>query len=160
MLINAPPTKESRTLSRGERALRTVVVGEAAWTFMRDKERRAGLASAFAPGFAVPDVFVEDLGRTTHSAFSGASFALDRYLERQPLADRVAELELPTVVVFGLEDQRVDPGSLAPFEHLSSVRVERLEGVGHSPMWEAPERTAELIAQAVRRPPQPGPGPR
>ena len=150
VLLNAPPTKESRTLSRAERALRTVVVGEAAWTFMREKDRRAGLASAFAPGFPVPDVFVQDLGRTTHSAFSGASFALDRFLEQGPLARRLAALGLPTLVVFGIEDQRVDPGSLAPFEHLPSVRVERLDGVGHSPMWEAPERTAELIGEAAQ----------
>ncbi len=160
VLLNAPPTKESRSLSRAERALRTVVMGEAAWAFMREKDRRAGLASAFAPGFPVPDVFVQDLGRTTHSAFSGASFALDRFLEQGPLAKRIAALGLPTLVVFGIEDQRVAPGSLAGFESLPGVRVERLEGVGHSPMWEAPERTAELIADALRRPPQPEPGPR
>ena len=126
-----------------------MVVGEAAWTLMRDKERRGGLASAFAPGFEAPDVFVEDLARTSHAAFSGASFALDRYLEQKPLAERVASLGLASTVIFGVDDQRVDVASLEPFEALPDVRVERLTGVGHSPMWEAPGRTAELIAQVA-----------
>jgi pimeloyl-ACP methyl ester carboxylesterase len=151
VLVNSPPTAASRMLSRAERALRTVVIGEAAWTLMSDRQRRAGLASAFAPGFPVPDVFVEALARTSHAAFSGASFALDRFLEERGLAERAASLGLPTTVIFGVEDQRVDVESLSRFEGLSGVRVQRLPGVGHSPMWEAPERTAELIAEAAGR---------
>ncbi len=149
VLVNAPPTPESRMLSRAERALRTVVMGEAAWTLMGDRQRRTGLASAFAPGFPVPDVFVEAMKRTPHAAFSGASFALDRFLEKRGLGERVAALGLPTTVVFGVEDQRVDVGSLEVYEGVGSVRVERLAEVGHSPMWEAPERTSELIVAAA-----------
>ncbi len=149
VLVNSPPTEQSRRLSRAERALRTVAVGEAAWALMRDKERRAALASAFAPGFPVPDVFVEALARTSHAAFSGTSFALDRFLRERPLAERVRELGLPATVIFGLEDQRVDPAAIALFDSLPGVQVHRLGGVGHSPMWEAPERTAELIAEAA-----------
>jgi pimeloyl-ACP methyl ester carboxylesterase len=149
VLVNSPPTEESRRLSRAERALRTMVVGEAAWTSMRDKDRRAALASAFAPGFAVPAVFVEALARTSHAAFSGTSFGLDRFLQERPLDERVRELGLPTTVIFGMEDQRVDPSAIEPFDSLPGVRVERLERVGHSPMWEAPERTIELIGEAA-----------
>jgi pimeloyl-ACP methyl ester carboxylesterase len=149
VLVNAPPTKESRTLSRTERALRTMVVGETAWRLMRDSDRRAGLSSAFAPGFQVPDVFVEDLARTTHAAFAGSSLGLDRFLEQRPLAERVAALGIPTTVIFGIQDQRVNSASLAPFEQLDGVTVHRLLGSGHSPMWEEPERAAELIAQAA-----------
>jgi pimeloyl-ACP methyl ester carboxylesterase len=151
VLVNAPPSPESRTLLRAERALRTVAFGEAAWRLMRDRERRAGLASAFAPGFSVPDVFVEDLKRTSHAAFAATSFALERFLAERPLADRVAALALPTTVIFGMLDQRVDSASLAGFEGLSEVRVEQLPDAGHSPMWEQPERTAELIARASLR---------
>jgi pimeloyl-ACP methyl ester carboxylesterase len=149
VLVNAPPTKESRTLSRTERALRTMAVGETAWRLMRDRDRRAGLASAFRPGFAVPEVFVEDFARTTHAAFAGSSLGLDRFLEQRPLAERVAALGLPTTVIFGIQDQRVDRASLAPLEQLDGVVVHRLLGSGHSPMWEEPERTAELIGQSA-----------
>lgn len=149
VLVNSPPTPESRMLSRAERALRTVVVGEAAWTLMGDRQRRAGLASAFAPGFPVPDVFMDAMARTSHAAFSGASFALDRFLEERGLGERVAALGLPTTVIFGVEDQRVDSGSLSVYEGMGGVRVERLTGVGHSPMWEAPEPMAELIREAA-----------
>jgi pimeloyl-ACP methyl ester carboxylesterase len=148
VLVNAPPSVESRTLSRAERALRTVVLGEAAWRLMGDRERRAGLASAFAPGFSVPDVFVEDLKRTSHAAFAGTSFALERFLAERPLADRVAGLKMPTTVIFGMLDQRVDSASLAAYEGLGEVTVEQLPDAGHSPMWEQPVRTAELIAAA------------
>jgi pimeloyl-ACP methyl ester carboxylesterase len=149
VLINSPPTPESRMLSRAERALRTVVVGEAAWTLMGDRQRRAGLASAFAPGCPVPDVFVEAMAGTSHAAFSGASFALERFLRERDLGRRVAALGLPTTVIFGVEDQRVDTRSLSVYGGVASVRVERLAGVGHSPMWEAPERTAELISETA-----------
>jgi pimeloyl-ACP methyl ester carboxylesterase len=149
VLINAPATKQSRMLSRAERALRKATLGEAAWRLMRDRDRRAGLASAFAPGFPVPDVFVEDLARTTHAAFAGSSLALDSYLEQRPLAERVADLGVPVSVIFGLLDQRVDSAMLEPFEYLKRVSVHRLSESGHTPMWEESERTAALIAAAA-----------
>jgi pimeloyl-ACP methyl ester carboxylesterase len=149
VLINSPPTIESRQPSGAERALRRPVIGEVAWKLMGDRERRAGLRSAFAPGFEVPRVFADDLGRTSHSAFSEATTALDAYLEQRPLAERVTALGTRALVIFGIEDQRVDPGAVAPFDELTTVTVERLDGCGHSPMWERPEIVGDLVKAFV-----------
>ncbi len=149
VLINSPPTLQSRQPSAAERALRRPLVGELAWKLIGDRERRAGLRSAFAPGFEVPQVFLDDLARTSHPAFSGATAALDAYLTQRPLADRVAALGIPALVIFGVEDQRVDGAALAPFDELAHVTVERVERCGHSPMWERPELTVQLLEAFV-----------
>ncbi len=149
VLINSPPTVQSRQPSAAERALRRPLIGEMAWKLMSDRARRAGLRSAFAPGYGVPQVFVEDLGRTSHSAFSGATNALDAYLEQRPLASRVNALGIPTLVIFGIEDRRVDGGSVALFDELPSVTVERVRACGHSPMWEEPGITVSLVKRFV-----------
>jgi pimeloyl-ACP methyl ester carboxylesterase len=150
VLINSPPTVESRLPSRVELALRRPVIGEAAWKLIGDRERRVGLRSAFAPGFKVPQVFVDDLSRTAHAAFAGATGALEEYLAQQPLAARVATLAFPTTVIFGVDDQRVDGRAIAPFDALPEVTVARLERCGHSPMWERPPETAELVRAGAR----------
>jgi pimeloyl-ACP methyl ester carboxylesterase len=49
------------------------------------------------------------------------------------------------LVIFGIEDQRVDAGAIAPFDELANVTVERVGACGHSPMWERPEVTADLV---------------
>jgi pimeloyl-ACP methyl ester carboxylesterase len=149
VLINSPPTVESRQPSAAEQALRRPLIGEAAWKLMSDRVRRAGLRSAFAPGYEVPQVFVQDLGRTSHSAFSGATNALDAYLEQRPLASRVTALGIPTLVIFGIEDRRVDGGSVALFDEPPNVTVERVRARGHSPMWEQPGTTVSLVKRFV-----------
>jgi pimeloyl-ACP methyl ester carboxylesterase len=148
VLINAPPTYESRLTSRGgpERVLRVPVVGQALWKLAGESRLRDGLASAFAPGFEVPDVFVEDLQATPWATFAGATKAVDRYLSERPLAARLGAVPTPATVLFGEEDQRVDPASLGGYDGVPGVEVERLPGVGHTPIWEAPEAVAEAIA--------------
>jgi hypothetical protein len=50
-------------------------------------------------------------------------------------------------VIFGSEDQTYDAEeSVAPFEGISGVQVQILEGSGHSPQVELPEEVASLIA--------------
>ena len=109
---------------------------------------RSGLQSAFAPGFAeVPDVFVEDLrGDAVGRRSRAATTAIDDYLQERPLAARLGALPVPVTVVFGEEDG-VDPASLSDYDGVAGVEVERLPGVGHTPIWEAPEAVAEVIAR-------------
>ena len=147
VLVNAPPSYESRTAARGrnERILGLPVIGELVWRSLSDDRLRMSMRSAFAPGHDVPDVFVEDLKRTTHAAYTGASAAIDHYLRRRPLAERVGALTQQVLVVFGERDGRVDPTSLDGYGALSNVTVVRIPEAGHTPIWEAPERTAELI---------------
>src|SRR3954471_5168104 len=45
------------------------VIGEALWQIKPDFATRKGLQVAFAPGFDVPDEFVEDVNRMTYSSY-------------------------------------------------------------------------------------------
>jgi pimeloyl-ACP methyl ester carboxylesterase len=148
VLVNAPPSYESRTAARGrnERILQLPVIGDLVWRRLSRERLRATMGSAFAPGHDVPDVFVEDLERTTRAAFTGASAAIDDYLRRRPLPPRLAALTQQALVVFGERDGRVDPASLDGYGPVANATVATIPEAGHTPVWEAPERTAELIA--------------
>jgi pimeloyl-ACP methyl ester carboxylesterase len=147
VLVNAPPTYESRMAARGrgERILKLPVIGDLLWNRMSDDQIRATMRSAFAPGHDVDDVFVEDLKRTTRAAFTGSSSAIDDYLRRRPLPQRVAALTQQAFVIFGERDGRVAPGSLDGYGPVANATVATIPEAGHTPVWEAPERTAELI---------------
>jgi pimeloyl-ACP methyl ester carboxylesterase len=147
VLVNAPPTYESRTAARGgnERLLRMPVVGDLLWRSASEDRVRESMRSAFAPGHEVPDVVVEDLRRTTRAAFVGSSAAIDEYVRRRPLAQRVAALTQQALIVFGERDGRVEPASLDGYGRVANATVVTIPEAGHTPVLEAPERTAELI---------------
>ena len=148
VLVNAPPSYESRTAARGrgERILGLPVVGPLVWRSLSDDKLRTMMQTAFAPGHDVPHVFVEDLRRTTLAAFTGASGAIDDYLKRRQLPERVGALTQQALIVFGERDGRVAPGSLDAYGPLANATVVTIPEAGHTPVWEAPDRTAELIA--------------
>ena len=151
VLVNAPPSYESRTAARGrgERILRLPVVGELVWRSLSDAKVKAMLASAFAPGHDVDDVFVDDLRRTTRAAFTQSSEAIDDYLRRRPLPQRVDALTQQAFVVFGERDGRVDPASLDGYGPVANATVATIPEAGHTPVWEAPDRTADLVLTGV-----------
>jgi pimeloyl-ACP methyl ester carboxylesterase len=151
VLVNAPPTYESRTAARGrgERILGLPVVGPLVWRTLSDAKLRAMMQTAFAPGHEVPYVFVEDLRRTTLAAFTGSSAEIDEYLMRRPLPERVGALTQQVLVIFGERDGRVDPASLDGYGPVANATVVTIPEAGHTPVWEAPERTAELIGMGA-----------
>jgi pimeloyl-ACP methyl ester carboxylesterase len=148
VLVNTPPTVESRlTAHKGsERIVRLPVIGPLLWRILPEDRMRDGLRSAFAPGFDVPDQFVADMCGTSWDGFVGGTTAVDAYLAERPLGERVATLNVPVTVIFGEQDRRVDVASLSVYDRADNATVVRLPEVGHTPVWEAPERTAELIA--------------
>jgi pimeloyl-ACP methyl ester carboxylesterase len=147
VLFNTPTAYEARLTARTrqEGMLRKPVIGPLLWRLMNEGRARDGLRTAFAPGFDVPSVFVDDLLATPWAGFAGGTTAIDAYLQERPLAARLGALPVPVTFVFGEEDKRVDPASLSSFDDLAGVEVVRLPGVGHSPIWEAPEESAEAI---------------
>jgi pimeloyl-ACP methyl ester carboxylesterase len=147
VLVNAPPTYESRMAARGasERILRLPLLGPLAWRTASEARVRAGMRSAFAPGHEVPDVFVDDFRRTSREAFTSASAQIDAYLRQKPLAVRIGALTQQALVVFGERDGRVDPASLDGYSTVPNATVVAIPEAGHTPIWEAPDRTAELI---------------
>ena len=148
VVFNAPPTYESRLTSRKgpERMMRRPLIGPLLWRRLPESRMRAGFQLAFAPGYKVPEELFTDMRATPWDVFAGATAALDDYLEERDLGRRAAALRAPVTVVFGERDQRVDRDALKVFDGVGNVTVVRIPDAGHTPIWETPERSAELIA--------------
>jgi pimeloyl-ACP methyl ester carboxylesterase len=124
------------------------VLGEALWTIKPDFSIRQGLEVAFAPGFDVPDAFVDDVKRMTYTAYDESPAGTDDFLGEESLDQRMAETGLPLLVLMGAEEQIVDDPQRALDQYKSSVpgaQTELVPGAGHSPNVERPEQTAALI---------------
>jgi len=125
------------------------VLGQAINRVVPDGMVRDGLESAFAKGFDVPDRFVEDFRDMTYTSYDDSHRASDDYNEESGLAERLADQSVPLLVVFGSEDDLVDPKSAQGYRSVPGARVVVLDGVGHSPHVERPAATARLIADFI-----------
>ncbi len=70
--------------------------------------------------------------------------ALAAITDRKPeMAERIGEIAIPTLVIWGEEDQLIFASAAQTFdERMPNADVVIYENVGHLPMEEAPERTA------------------
>jgi pimeloyl-ACP methyl ester carboxylesterase len=99
----------------------------------------------------VPDAFVDDLDGMTHSAYDKSRTLADDFLEDQPNSERVKRSGKRLLVIFGTEDELVDPKAADAWaDDVPSARVVKLRGVGHSPPWERARQVAELLADFAR----------
>jgi len=129
----------------------TPVIGEALWRVMPDAAIKDGLAIAFAPGFDVPDRFVDDFRRLTYSAYDASPKAEDAYTESAPLDVRLSRVGIPLLVLFGAKEQIYDPrAALQAYAQISGARTRLLAGAGHSPNVERPRATARLILEFTK----------
>lgn len=125
------------------------VLGQAIKRVVPDGMVRDGLESAFADGFDVPDRFVEDFRDMTYTSYDDSHRGSDDYSKESGLAERLADESVPLLVVFGSEDELVDPNSAQGYRRVPGARVVVLDGVGHSPHVERPAATARLIADFI-----------
>ena len=124
------------------------IIGQALWRIKPDASIRDGLEVAFAPGFSIPDAFVEDVKRMTYSSYLDSHRAFDDYTGPEPLSKRAAALGRPVLAIMGAEEQIAnDPeAALAAYRAAgSSVQTKLIAGAGHSPNVEAPRQTAALV---------------
>lgn len=140
-----------------DRAAQLPVVAQWLRRTVPDWGVRIVLRDAFAPGFHIPPGFaaqaVADYRRATFTALARSADALDDYLEHGPADVRLAALHVPALVVLGGRDHYVDAArAAARYGRVPDVRVVTLAGVGHTPQVEAPARTAQLLAAAMRQP--------
>ncbi|HEX5761649.1 MAG TPA: alpha/beta fold hydrolase [Solirubrobacterales bacterium] len=130
----------------------TPVLGEALWRIKTDFATRKGLEVAFAPGFEVPDAFVEDLERMTFTSYDSADSS--DYSGSRSLATRMRATGKPLLVIMGAEEQIIDDphAMLARYAREAPGTVtELIAGAGHSPNVEKPGETAALILAFAKR---------
>lgn len=131
------------------------VLGEALWTIKPDFSVRDGLGVAFAPGYDVPDAFVEDVKRLTYTAYDESPDGVDDYLDEESLDQRMQASGKPLMVLMGAEEQIVDDPQRALDQYKRSVpsaETHLIAGAGHSPNVEKPAETAALILKFADEP--------
>lgn len=74
--------------------------------------------------------------------------ALRAITDREPVyVERIREITSPTLIIWGVEDQLIFASAAQSFEErMSNTKVIIYDAVGHLPMEEAPDRTANDIA--------------
>jgi pimeloyl-ACP methyl ester carboxylesterase len=153
VLIDSPPKPET-TFKLGTRLALMPVLGELLSRFMSEATIRKMLAQGFAPGFPVPEKFVADVKQLTYTAFRTAHDDSMAYETGKPVVERLAALNPvpPLLVIFGSQDALVAPESAKLYERVPGAQVVILDGPGHSPIVEAPEKTLALIEDFLAPP--------
>jgi pimeloyl-ACP methyl ester carboxylesterase len=127
------------------RALSAPPLGPLVWALRSDAMIRKGMSAAFARPVDVPDDVVADVRGITYRAFRTVLRRNTAYIAERSVPERLAALDVPVLVIFGAADPRWDPSSAHQFDAVANARVEWLPGVGHVPMFEAPEATSRLL---------------
>lgn len=151
VIVDSPPNKDAGELPFLARLGFVPVLGEALWRLVPDGVVRDNLEKAFAPGFDVPDQFVKDVDRMTYTAYDSSKERSGDYNEQRSLTDRLAAARKPLLVVFGPEDDLVDPKTASQYTKVPGASVTLIPNTGHTPMFEKPAQTAALIQDFARR---------
>lgn len=165
VLINIGPDSSFGGLSGGAKAAQWPLLGQAMWRVAPSFLIRRNVAQGFAPGFDVPDKYIDDVRQMTYPSYTGSYDASVEYTDAEPLNDRLEAIGVPLLVIFGEEDQIFSAReSLSAYAAIPDVQTLLIPGVGHSPQIEAPAKTAVAIKafanSLVPEPePEPAPGP-
>jgi pimeloyl-ACP methyl ester carboxylesterase len=151
VLIDTPPSP-GLTLNPLSEVYQSPVIGPLLSHFDTEGLLRRGLAQGFAPGFSVPDKFVADLQHLPYQAGIAAHRSSIAFRTTKSVDQRLAALSAvpPLLVIFGALDAIVPAEKAEQYKNVPGARVVVLEGVGHSPMVEAPDKTLDLIRPFVR----------
>lgn len=108
-----------------------------------------GPAAAMLPGPDPTDP--ESLFRAAQTTASILQFMWP--LPDKGLSKRLYRLTAPTLLVWGAQDRIMHPDYAADFAALiADARIEIVDGAGHLPQFEQPERVGDLISAFLREP--------
>ena len=148
VIVDTGPTHENGDLGLIAKLGFTPVIGQFFARIRPDFAVKKGLEVAFAPGFDVPDAFVDDVNRMTFSSFDKSPDGLDDYTDEEALDQRMAETGKPLLVIMGAEEQIIDDPLARLAEYRATVpgaQTRLIPGAGHSPNVEKPAETAALV---------------
>ena len=151
VIVDSPPNKDAAELPFLARLGFVPVLGEAIQRVVPDGVVKDNLAKAFAPGFDVPDQFVKDFRKMTYTSYDHSHDASGDFNQQRAVADRLAKARKPLLVIFGSEDDLVDPKTASEYSKVPGSSVTLVPNAGHTPMFEKPAQTAALIQDFARR---------
>jgi pimeloyl-ACP methyl ester carboxylesterase len=120
-------------------------LGPLLWWRRSDAMIRRGIAVTCARPVDIPDDVIAELRGITYRTVREVLRRNTAYITEQTVPDRLAALEVPVLVIFGTADRRWEPLSAHQYDAVPNARVELLPGVGHVPVFEAPETTGKLL---------------
>jgi pimeloyl-ACP methyl ester carboxylesterase len=140
------------------------LIGQALARVVPDFAIRDSYKELFAPGYNMssgfenPDQPVDDFNAMTYTSFKKSSQAEESYVDDRPLNERLAQLKIPLLVIFGSEEQIYTPPDEAAnaYKSVPGAVIEMVEGAGHSPNVEKPKQTAGLVLEFAANPAAPG----
>lgn len=124
-------------------------IGPLVWSVRSDAWIRKGISATAAIPVDVPDELVAGVRGITYRTMRRVLRENGAYIAERTVPERLAPLDLPVLVICGAADPRWDPASARQYEAVPHARVERLPGVGHLPILEAPDATSGLLLDFV-----------
>lgn len=145
IIDQAPDERFSKGFGFSAEISTVPVIGPALWQVTPDFAVKEGLQVAFAPGYEVPDEFVEEFNRMTYTSYDSDGEEGD-YMGAEPLDRRIERTGTPLLAIFGAEDQIYESKqALAAYAKVPGAQTAVIAGAGHSPNVEKPRRTAALV---------------
>lgn len=145
IIDQAPEERFSKGLDFTTELSTAPVIGPALWPVTPDSMIKDGLKVAFAPGYEVPDEFVDEFNRMTYTSYDSDGEEGD-YMDAEPLDRRIEHTRTPLLAIFGAEDQIYESeAALAAYAKVPGAQTALIPGAGHSPNVEKPGRTAALV---------------
>jgi pimeloyl-ACP methyl ester carboxylesterase len=156
VIIDQSPEDGFEHESLSERMTRWPVIGQGIARLVQIAPKsliRDQYAEAFAPGFNIssgfdnPEQPVDDLRAMTYTAYKDTVDGEQDFVDQEPLDQRLATAGVPTMVIFGAEDQIYDAQAAVERyrQNVPGVQTHLIPGAGHSPNVERPNVVAPLI---------------
>ncbi|WP_194898283.1 alpha/beta fold hydrolase [Catenulispora pinisilvae] len=148
-LIGTGPYPEADTSdSPLSRLLFARVPGAFLWRTFNTAIVRKSLSTAFAkPAAPLPDELVAGTRGMTHHALAATARGSLAYIRERTMPDRLTELGKPLLVVFGAQDARWRSAAAEDYRVVPGARVVVLPGIGHTPMYDDPQTTCDLLLE-------------
>ena len=145
-LIDTGPSPDA-FISQGRlgELLMAPVPGRLLWRLFNEAIIRKMMVNAVTRPVEIPAANIAAARAMSYRTLVATNREGLNYLVQQSIPARLAGLGLPLLVVFGAEDRRWHAAAFAGYRIVPDARIEKLPGVGHTPMLEEPETTSALL---------------
>lgn len=98
----------------------------------------------------LPDFVLKGLEKTYIERREELAVMFKHFYGHNMLDDRLQELKVPMLIIWGDQDELIDVSAVPVWKAKApGLKTEIMPGIGHMPMLEAPEQTAELVKSFI-----------